>query len=129
MALAKSLNLETTGEGIETSDQLEALRALGSDRGQGYLFSRPMPACDLDLMVADRYADDGVVTRGGLLTGTAGGRLLAIDTQSGTVGWDATGCAAAAWAAASAKIRTDMKNSPIENKLAPASSAQTGPSR
>ena len=37
-----------------------------------------------------RNAAGGVVTRGGLLTGTAGGRLLAIDTQSGTVGWDAT---------------------------------------
>jgi outer membrane protein assembly factor BamB len=37
-----------------------------------------------------RNAAGGVVTRGGLLAGTAGGRLLAIDTQSGTVGWDAT---------------------------------------
>jgi outer membrane protein assembly factor BamB len=28
------------------------------------------------------------VTRGGVLTGTAGGRLLAIDAQSGTIAWD-----------------------------------------
>jgi EAL domain-containing protein (putative c-di-GMP-specific phosphodiesterase class I) len=33
-----------TAEGIETSEQLERLRALGCDQGQGYFFSRPVPA-------------------------------------------------------------------------------------
>ena len=37
-----------------------------------------------------RNAAGGVVSRGGLFVGTAGGRLLAIDTQTGTVGWDGT---------------------------------------
>ncbi len=32
----------------------------------------------------------GVVARGALFTGTAGGRLLAIDVRTGIVGWDAT---------------------------------------
>ncbi len=32
----------------------------------------------------------GVVTRGALFVGTAGGRLLAIDVPTGIVGWDAT---------------------------------------
>jgi outer membrane protein assembly factor BamB len=36
-----------------------------------------------------RNAAGGVVSRGGLLVGTAGGRLLAVDAQTGTVGWDA----------------------------------------
>ena len=36
-----------------------------------------------------RNAAGGVITRGGVLTGTAGGRLLAIDAQSGTIAWDA----------------------------------------
>jgi outer membrane protein assembly factor BamB len=35
-----------------------------------------------------RNAAGGAISRGGLLTGTAGGRLLAIDTQSGTIAWD-----------------------------------------
>ena len=52
--LAKSLDLETTGEGIETADQLAQLRELGSDRGQGYLFSRPVPASDLDHLLEER---------------------------------------------------------------------------
>ena len=37
-----------------------------------------------------RNAAGGVVSRGGLLVGTAGGRLLAIDAQSGTIAWDGT---------------------------------------
>ena len=35
-----------------------------------------------------RNAAGGVVSRGGLLVGTAGGRLLAIDAQTGTIAWD-----------------------------------------
>lgn len=35
-----------------------------------------------------RNAAGGVLSRGGLFIGTAGGRLLAIDTQTGTIGWD-----------------------------------------
>ena len=35
-----------------------------------------------------RNAAGGVLTRGGLLVGTAGGRLLAIDAQTGTIAWD-----------------------------------------
>ena len=47
IGLAKSLGLETVGEGAETTTQVDALRALGCDKAQGYLFSRPQPAPDL----------------------------------------------------------------------------------
>lgn len=40
--LAKTLNLRITSEGIETSEQLAELQALGCDHGQGYLFARPL---------------------------------------------------------------------------------------
>ena len=36
-----------------------------------------------------RNSAGGVVTRGAVIVGTAGGRLLAIDVQTGTLGWDA----------------------------------------
>jgi EAL domain-containing protein (putative c-di-GMP-specific phosphodiesterase class I) len=42
IALAKSLNLSVTGEGIETAEQLAHLRAQGCDEGQGYYFSKPL---------------------------------------------------------------------------------------
>ena len=35
-----------------------------------------------------RNAAGGTVSRGGLLVGTAGGRLLAIDARTGTIAWD-----------------------------------------
>jgi outer membrane protein assembly factor BamB len=37
-----------------------------------------------------RNAAGGVLSRGGLLVGTAGGRLLAIDAQTGVIGWEGT---------------------------------------
>ena len=43
VTVAKSLGLAVTAEGIETDEQLRELRVLGCDRGQGYLFARPMP--------------------------------------------------------------------------------------
>ena len=39
--LAKSLGLSVTAEGIETEAQAVTLRALGCQRGQGFLFGRP----------------------------------------------------------------------------------------
>ena len=40
IAMAKALNLMIIAEGIERRDQLELLRELGCDLGQGYLFAR-----------------------------------------------------------------------------------------
>lgn len=44
IALAKSLRLSITAEGIETKEQLEYLRHRGCHEGQGFYFSRPVPA-------------------------------------------------------------------------------------
>jgi EAL domain-containing protein (putative c-di-GMP-specific phosphodiesterase class I) len=41
--LAKELNMALVAEGVEREDQLEAVRALGVDRVQGYYFCRPLP--------------------------------------------------------------------------------------
>ena len=43
LALARTLQLSVTGEGIETAAQARHLRRLGCDRGQGFLFARPLP--------------------------------------------------------------------------------------
>jgi diguanylate cyclase (GGDEF)-like protein/PAS domain S-box-containing protein len=46
IAMGKSLGKTVIAEGIETEDQLDVLRDLSCDEGQGYHFSRPLPAND-----------------------------------------------------------------------------------
>lgn len=43
-ALAEGMDMQTTVEGVESVEQWQAVRALGCDAVQGYLFARPMPA-------------------------------------------------------------------------------------
>ena len=51
IGLSNALHLSTIAEGIETGGQLDALRALGCELGQGYYFARPMPASEFDPLV------------------------------------------------------------------------------
>jgi len=44
LGLASGFELETTAEGIENEEQLAALNADGCLEGQGYLFSKAVPA-------------------------------------------------------------------------------------
>jgi diguanylate cyclase (GGDEF)-like protein/PAS domain S-box-containing protein len=44
IVLAHTMGLKVVGEGIETEAQLRFLKDGGCDMGQGYLFSRPLPA-------------------------------------------------------------------------------------
>jgi EAL domain-containing protein (putative c-di-GMP-specific phosphodiesterase class I) len=46
IALAHSLKLQVTAEGVESEGQLEALRRLGCDQYQGYLKSQPVTAAE-----------------------------------------------------------------------------------
>ncbi len=44
LTLAAALKLEVVAEGIETEEEAQQLRAMGCKLGQGYLWSKPIPA-------------------------------------------------------------------------------------
>lgn len=54
IALAKALGLTIIAEGIETIHQLHQLRILGCEYGQGFLFSRPVPADQVEELLRDK---------------------------------------------------------------------------
>ena len=45
--LARNMKLDVIAEGVETEAQMELLKGLGVDEGQGWLFARAMAAADL----------------------------------------------------------------------------------
>jgi diguanylate cyclase (GGDEF)-like protein/PAS domain S-box-containing protein len=52
LSLAKSLGFSVTAEGVETREQVRALRNMACDTLQGYYFSRPVPAAEIPALVA-----------------------------------------------------------------------------
>jgi diguanylate cyclase (GGDEF)-like protein len=57
--IAATLKLSAVAEGIETASQAEVLREMGYRYGQGYLYSRPVPASE--------YAERWLASRAALL--------------------------------------------------------------
>ncbi|MGI8684126.1 MAG: EAL domain-containing protein [Acidimicrobiales bacterium] len=71
-SLARALRLEVVAEGVETMAQLELLTAMGCDRAQGYNWSRPVPAAELDHWFVDHQR---------AATGDGQVRVLLVDDQ------------------------------------------------
>jgi EAL domain-containing protein (putative c-di-GMP-specific phosphodiesterase class I) len=55
MQMAAALDLQTIAEGIETVEHLRAAQALGCELGQGFLFSRGVPADEITALVRARH--------------------------------------------------------------------------
>ncbi len=69
IALAASLKMETTAEGIDTENQFEELLRIGCISGQGYYLSKPFPADALPEYLASERGDfvpKQEIARGGL---------------------------------------------------------------
>lgn len=52
--LAHALHMDVTAEGVETVEHRHRVRQLGCDRGQGYLFAKPLPAEAMTALLAAR---------------------------------------------------------------------------
>jgi EAL domain-containing protein (putative c-di-GMP-specific phosphodiesterase class I) len=62
VALGHSLRLQVVAEGIENNAQLDGMRGMDCDRGQGFFLARPlMAAAATDLLDRGMLASAGVV--------------------------------------------------------------------
>ncbi|WP_097278488.1 putative bifunctional diguanylate cyclase/phosphodiesterase [Caenispirillum bisanense] len=59
VTLARSLGLRVVAEGIEVAEAVEVCRVLGCDLAQGYFFSRPLPAADVEALLRQDAAAAG----------------------------------------------------------------------
>jgi len=57
LKLASTLALETVAEGVERPEQLESLHALGCQQIQGFYFSKPLPAGDVERFLGHHETD------------------------------------------------------------------------
>jgi len=53
--MAHNLNLKVVAEGVESLAQFELLSALRCEMIQGYYFSRPLPAGDVELLLEQSF--------------------------------------------------------------------------
>lgn len=60
LELARSLRMRAVAEGIEDETQLQELKSLGCPYGQGYFFSRPVPAVAMGELLRSDAADEPV---------------------------------------------------------------------
>ena len=52
--LARSFELKTVAEGVETEEQMKTLKQMGCDVIQGYYFSRPLPADEFERFITEK---------------------------------------------------------------------------
>jgi len=58
IGMGRALKLHVVAEGVETRDELAFLRMQGCAAYQGYLFSKPVPANQLQHLLRDRRSED-----------------------------------------------------------------------
>jgi diguanylate cyclase (GGDEF)-like protein/PAS domain S-box-containing protein len=54
LPMASNLHLEVVAEGVETGEQVALLKRLDCNYGQGFYFSKPVPAAEAGLLLAKR---------------------------------------------------------------------------
>jgi len=62
MILARKMGMSVVAEGVETAKQMQLLQKMGCDVGQGYFFSRPIPALEMQALLKPTREEDIVLT-------------------------------------------------------------------
>jgi diguanylate cyclase (GGDEF)-like protein len=62
ITLAGNLGMQVVAEGVETEEQLDQLRSLKCQYGQGFLFSKPLEVTDADLFVLNSARTDSIAS-------------------------------------------------------------------
>ncbi len=62
ITLARTLGLQVIAEGVECAEQMNLLNEFGCDIGQGYYFSKPIPADDMFDLLQKQYASPMIVS-------------------------------------------------------------------
>ena len=55
VSIGHIMGLDVISEGVEKKEQLDALRSIGCDYVQGYIWGRPMSAENAEKLVRDEY--------------------------------------------------------------------------
>jgi diguanylate cyclase (GGDEF)-like protein/PAS domain S-box-containing protein len=55
LMLAENLGMDAVAEGVETQDQLNLLRSLNCQNGQGYFFSKPLDVAGAEAIISETY--------------------------------------------------------------------------
>jgi diguanylate cyclase (GGDEF)-like protein len=88
IAMGRSLDLTVVAEGVETTEQLTALRRLNCDLVQGYLLSRPVPAGAVAELLERAFPFDGLTTTATATTNEIEDKLAALVESLVTGGQD-----------------------------------------
>ncbi len=87
--LANAMGIGAVAEGVETSEQAAALKMLGCRVGQGFYFSAPLPAEELDELLALHFAPGEAPTRpdsgGACCPGTVATRTVQVSRASAVI--------------------------------------------
>lgn len=63
ITLADQVGLELIAEGIETTEQMKFLQLSGCEYGQGYLFSKPLSAEDMELSILNSKCNSSLLKK------------------------------------------------------------------
>ena len=60
--MAKKLGIQVVAEGIETSEQLNTLKSMGCEYGQGYYFSKPVSKSQFESILMNQSEEKSLST-------------------------------------------------------------------